>query len=198
MPLTTVGSLSGWRQPLPQSLRACPALRAGVGCYCLLALHGSCCHQSSQRVTMPALIVCMLAVHAGVGCRGRHGPACSACKVLCTAAASLEVSLASLLYLQCSGCGGLLIQQTESGDERPCSAQPLEALPDASCGCSRRLVPPKLLALNRYGTHGIHWRVTVGEGSFACMPSPALGNHLIHQPNPISSTQYRFDWASSS
>jgi hypothetical protein len=26
------------------ALRACPALRAGVGCYCLLALRARCCH----------------------------------------------------------------------------------------------------------------------------------------------------------
>jgi hypothetical protein len=36
--------ISGALPWVQAALRACPALRAGVGCYCLLPLHARCCH----------------------------------------------------------------------------------------------------------------------------------------------------------
>jgi hypothetical protein len=39
----TAAFIRGTLQWVETAVRACPALRAGVGCYCLLALHARCC-----------------------------------------------------------------------------------------------------------------------------------------------------------
>jgi hypothetical protein len=48
--ISLMPSVSGIVTVGQTALRACPALRAGFGCYCLLALHARCWHQVSHTV----------------------------------------------------------------------------------------------------------------------------------------------------